>query len=309
MLYALLCLVLGGLVAIQTRVNGALANRMDDGFAAALISFALGLVILVIIALVSRPIRSGVIRVARAATAREIPWWYLTGGVAGAFFVLSQGLTAAVIGVALFTVSIVAGQTLGGLIIDRRGIGAMRSRPVTATRVIGSALALAAVIVAVSSQWQSDIPVWMLVLPFIAGIGAGWQQAVNGQVRELTESAQGAALINFVVGTSLLAVAFGIRSIWVDLPPQLPTEPWLYLGGPIGVLFIAGFAAVVRVTGVLLLGLGAVAGQLIASVVLDALVPETGHVLSIATVAGAVIALIAVAVASIPRRGEPTGAK
>lgn len=309
--FAIAAIVFGALIATQTRINGELGRRLDDGYVAALLSFGIGLALLALIAAFSPRMRGGVAQVVRAARAGSIPWWYLAGGVAGALVVAGQGLTAAVIGVALFSVSIVSGQTIGSLLIDRRGIGTMAARPLTARRVAGSVLALVAVVVAVSTELRGEIPVWMIVLPFIAGIGVGWQQAVNGQVREVATSALAAALVNFTVGSLVLLVAVAVRLALVGLPDELPPEPWLYVGGPIGVVFIAGAAALVKRTGVLILGLGTIAGQLVASVLLDVLAPPAGYVLTASTVAGAALALVAVVVASFPSRAtglEPTTA-
>ena len=68
----------------------------------------------------------------------------------------------------------------------------------------------------------------MMVLPFIAGLGTGWQQAVNGQVRVVAESALTATFINFAVGTSVLVVLMLGHWALAGLPARLPTEPWLY---------------------------------------------------------------------------------
>ena len=68
------------------------------------------------------------------------------------FLVLSQGLAAAALGVALFTVAVVAGQTISGLVLDRVGIGPGGRRPLTAARLVGALLALGAVTWAVSAQ-------------------------------------------------------------------------------------------------------------------------------------------------------------
>ena len=54
---------------------------------------------------------------------------------------------------------------------------------------------------------------------------------------------------------------------------RFPTEPWLYVGGPIGIVFIALAAAIVRFTGVLLLGLATIAGQIVGAVLLDLVLP------------------------------------
>jgi bacterial/archaeal transporter family-2 protein len=99
-------------------------------------------------------------------------------------------------------------------------------------------------------------------------------------------------LANFVVGTSALlivVVATGEFSI-----SSWPTTPWLYLGGPLGVVYILVGAATVRALGVLRFVLGAVAGQLLSAVVIDAVWPEPGTTLRLATVIGAVVTLAGV---------------
>jgi transporter family-2 protein len=297
--------VFGAFVALQSRINGELGHALGDGYLAAVISFGSGLVLLCVAMLVSRVGRRGLGRVVSAVRARRTPVWYVLGGGAGAFLVLSQGLTASALGVALFTVATVCGQTLSGLLLDRRGLGTMAPKPLTVPRVAGSMLALVAVVWAVSAQLQSDIPVWMIVMPFLAGLGIGWQQAVNGQVRGIAGSALTATFVNFVVGTTVLLVAFGVHTAVAGLPSALPAEPWLYVGGLIGVVFIAGAAVAVRITGVLLLGLATIAGQLVMSLVLDLAAPAVGHTVAWTTVAGTALTLVAVGIASVPTGRRP----
>src|SRR6185312_3667977 len=126
--------------------------QLGDGFVAALISFGSGFVILVLASIFWRPGRRGLGQVVEAVRAGHIPWWYLTGGAAGAFFVLTQSLVVGLIGVALFTVGVVAGQTTSSLLIDRAGIGSMTPRPVTARRVVGAVIAVVAVVLAASPE-------------------------------------------------------------------------------------------------------------------------------------------------------------
>jgi transporter family-2 protein len=292
--------LIGVFTATQSRINGELGRALDDGYLAALISFGSGLVILSIVLLVWAPGRRGLRTVFASVRAGDTPWWYLVGGAAGGFFVLSQGLTGATLGVALFTVAIVCGQTISGLVIDARGLGVARPAPVTITRLLGTALALIAVTWAVSSQLVGDIPLWMLLLPFLAGLGIGGQQAVNGQVRIISRSALTATFMNFLVGTIVLAVAAIIHESIVGLPAAVPSQPWLYLGGLLGMLFIGLSVVVVRATGVLLLGLGSVAGQLVTSLVLDLVLPIPGHVFAWTTLAGTLLTLVAVALAAVP---------
>lgn len=301
--FALLC---GAGVAVQSRINGELGQRLGDGFVAATISFGSGLLILLVALTIAPAGRRGLGRVRSALQSRTLPWWYVLGGSAGAFLVLSQGLTAAVLGVALFTVAIVAGQTVSGLALDRSGLGPGGRRPLTAARVTGAALALVAVTWSVSAELTTSVPLWMLILPLIAGLGMGWQQAVNGQVRVVASSALSATFINFVVGTTVLVIATAVHSVFAGWPSSLPTEWWLYLGGAIGCVFIAGSSLLVRITGVLILGLATVAGQLLTALALDLALPSSNQPIAWTTVAGTLLALVAVAVASIRWRQPST---
>jgi transporter family-2 protein len=297
----LLAVITGTFVAVQARINGSLGTALDDGFAAAAISFGSGLVILSIIMLFSTHGRRGLRRVVGGLRDGSVPWWTVAGGAAGAFLVLSQGIAAAALGVALFTVAIVAGQTLSSLILDRIGFGPHGVVPFEPARVIGSALALVAVGWAVSTEFGGDKPILLLIMPLLGGIGIGWQQAVNGRVRQLSSSALTATFINFTVGSVVLVVAMLVHFLAVGLPDALPTDPILYIGGAIGCVFIGVSAFLVSHTGLLVLGLGTVAGQLVGAVLLDVVVPGAGGV-HWTTVAGAALALVAVAIASIRRR-------
>jgi len=299
--------VCGGLVAMQSRINGELGRELDDGYLAAFISFGSGFVIMAIIAVATPSTRRGVGTVIRSIRAGTTPWWYAFGGTAGGLFVLSQGLTAAILGVALFTVATVTGQTVSGLLVDRWGIGSMQPKPITVTRVIGAALAVLAVGFAVSPQLQGGVAWWVLALPLAAGLGLGWQQAVNGQVREISNSPLTATFFNFLVGAAVLGIVLLVHALAVGLPTQLSGSPWLYVGGAVGILFVAGYAIVVRYTGVLLLGLGAIAGQLGASLLFDFVLPVAEHPVAWTTVVGTLVTLVAIVIASVP--GKPVPAR
>ena len=294
--------LVGVFTATQSRVNGELGRALADGYLAAVISFGSGLIILVIAVAAWAPGRRGLSKAFASVREGTTPWWYLCGGAGGGLFVLSQGVTGAVLGVALFTVAVVCGQTISGLLIDRNGIGHTPPAAITVTRLVGSALALVAVGVAVSAGFGGDIPAWMLLLPFAAGLAVALQQAVNGQVRRIAGSALTATFMNFLVGTSVLLVACLVHEAIVGFPERMPTNPLLYLGGLIGAIFIGGAVVVVRITGVLLLGLGSVAGQLVMSLVLDLVLPAAGQVVVTSTVVGTVLTLVAVVIAAIPSR-------
>lgn len=294
-------LLVGGFMAVQPRVNGQLGVELDDGILAAFISFATGTLVCALALIVWARGRRGLRLLREAIADRRMTRWFLIGGFAGAFMVMSQGLTAALLGVALFTVALVGGQALGSLLVDRYGVGTMIPTPLTPPRLIGASLAVAAVVWAVSDRLGGDVPWWMLVMPFVAGVATSWQAAANAQLRFHARSVLTATFVSFTAGTLVLALAVTIDLIATGMPESFPTEPWLYSGGLLGIVFVAGGAAIVPVTGVLVYGLATIAGQLSVAVLLDLLVPVAGAGLSVSTVGGAVLAVIAVGIASIRR--------
>lgn len=294
--------LVGVLTALQARVNGQLGVSVGNGVVAAVISFASGLVIVAVITALTPGGRRGVTALRRGVRERSIPWWMLLGGAAGALTVATQGLAVGIIGVSLFTVGMVAGQAVAGLILDRTGYGPAGAVAVTVPRLLGALLAVAAVAFALSGDTLATVPLWMLVLPLLTGAGIAWQQATNGRLRARVGSPLTATLVNFIGGTAILAVGAGISVALVGAPTQFPTNPLLYLGGAVGVVYIVLSAAIVGSTGVLLLGLGAVVGQLATSVLIDAFWPAVGTPDPLQAVAMITLALLSVIVVSLPWR-------
>jgi transporter family-2 protein len=294
--------LVGVLTAVQARINGQLGARLDDGLLAAVISFGSGLILLIVLSAALPGGRRGTAALLAGMRGRTIPWWMLAGGAAGALTVATQGLAVAVIGVSLFTVGVVAGQAVSGLVLDRIGYGPAGVVAVTVPRLVGGALALVAVGISLVGDGVRGIPIWMLALPFMAGIGIAWQQATNGRLRQRVGTPLTATLVNFVGGTILLVIAWAVRLSTAGMPAEFPAETWLYTGGVIGVAYIILSAALVAHTGVLLLGLGVVVGQLLASIAIDAIWPVASGPGFLQATAMVVVALSGVAVAAAPRR-------
>lgn len=294
------------LFAIQSRLNGELGHRLGSGVPAALISFGTGLVILLAGCAVVPSIRRSVARVWQTIRSPSggLRWYQCIGGLAGAFLVATQSITVAVIGVAVFTVAVVAGQAISSLVVDRIGLGPAGPQPYTPLRVVGALVALAAVVLAVSDRLNHPSGLLLAVLPALGGVFTAVQQAVNGRVARTAgldaSAAIAAGVINFLVGFIALLVVFLAELVFRGAPNSLPSDPWLYFGGACGVVFISAAAAVVRVVGVFVLGLGTIAGQLIASLFIDLFLPASDQAVSLPVVAGTLLALVAVVVASIP---------
>jgi len=292
--------LVGIMTATQARVNGALGVTLDDAFVAAFISFASGLVLVAVVSTVLPVGRRGARMLVDGVRGRRIPWWMLVGGAAGALTVATQGLVVGLIGVSLFTVGLVAGQTVAGLVLDRLGFGPGGAVAVTMPRVLGGLLALVAAALPLTGDVLGEIPLWMLVLPLLAGMGVAWQQGTNGRLRQRVGTPLTATLVNFIGGTTVLGVAALVHGVFAGPPRPLPADVWLYLGGALGATYIFLSAALVAHTGVLLLGLGTIAGQLLASIVLDVLWPA-----SASPPLGLALVIIAVALAAVAVAGAP----
>ncbi|MFF0100022.1 DMT family transporter [Micromonospora sp. NPDC005257] len=297
----------GVMVAVQSRINGELGVRLADGIAAAVVSFGVGLLTLLVLVPATPGGRRGLAALRDALRAGSLRPWQCLGGVCGAFLVATQGLTIGTLGVAVFTVAVVAGQSGSSLLVDRAGIGPTGRQPVTPNRLIGAVLTVLAVLLAVGDRLGDPKALVLAVLPLAAGVGIAWQQAVNGRVRAAAGSAMTATLVNFTVGTAALLLTFAVDLAVRGRPDGMfPSEPWLYLGGPIGIVFIALAAALVRFTGVLLLGLATIAGQIVGAVLLDLLLPTAASHPGLDTLLGAALTLVAVLVAAFgPTRPRP----
>ena len=296
---------LGGILAFQTRSNGALGAGLHDGVAAAAIVFVIGLVLLGIGMVLIPKGRAGLHAIASSLRARTMPLWMLSGGAAGALYVITQGWVGAVLGTAIFTVAAVAGQTLAGLMLDRTSISPSGPRRLSARRVGGALLGLVAVGVAVSHEVGGSIPPWALLLPVIGGLAIGWQQAVNGRVGVVAGTPLTSTFLNFAIGSAVLVVIVVVRGVARGFPTSLPGQAWVYLGGVTAVFFVVAATVVVRRTGVLTLALGTVAGQLVASLLIELIAPTAGHTIGWTTVAGTALALVAVVVATELRLTPP----
>jgi transporter family-2 protein len=125
--------LVGTLGAVQTAVNGRLGEAMGSGLAAALVSFAVGTVGLVVVNLAARQ------RVRRPG---RTPAWLWGGGLLGAAFVLVNALNAPILGASLAVSVALLGQVVGGLLLDHRGWLGIARRPVTPVRLAGAALVL-----------------------------------------------------------------------------------------------------------------------------------------------------------------------
>jgi len=297
--------VVGLLVALQARINGQLSTELQNGLQAAVVSFGSGLIMLTLLLVFMPRMRQGFPQLRQALRDGTIRRWQIFGGVLGGFFVAVQSATVPVLGVAVFTVSVVAGQSANSLFVDRVGLGPAGKQPITPARVLAAVLAVLAVGLAVFDRFAtaSDAAPLAVAFALLAGLLIAVQQAINARVGRAAHSAWTAAWMNFVFGTAALILGLGVAIGigWTQLS-ALPGGSWvIYTGGFIGVLFIATAAWVVRVIGVLLFAVLTIAGQLLGALILDIVAPTPGSLVTWNLIAGVLLALLAGVIASRKR--------
>ena len=128
----------GGLIALQAPINSTL-GRSVGSFQAAFISFAIGTVLLAVIAAVARG------GFGTMGEATSLSWYYLTGGVLGAAYVTTVLVTVRDLGAGGVTAATIAGQLSASVVIDQLGILGIPKDPVTLSKVIGIVLLAAGV--------------------------------------------------------------------------------------------------------------------------------------------------------------------
>lgn len=140
--WLLLALAAGLVIPLQPAINAQLRRHAaDSSLVAALISFAVGMVVLLAVAAAVR------VKVSALSTLSAAPWWAWTGGILGAFFVTITILLTPRLGVGLLVACVVVGQLIGSLGIDHFGIAGVQKRPVNAGRLLGVGLMVLGMIV------------------------------------------------------------------------------------------------------------------------------------------------------------------
>jgi transporter family-2 protein len=293
----LLAALSGLMIALQARANGELSHRLNNGLEAALVSFGSGLIIIAVIAAFNPAIKEGIRNLRAAVANKEIAQWKLLAGALGGSFVAIQTHIVPLIGVAIYSVASIAGQTAMSLIVDRIGLTGGGKKLISKRRVAAAVLTVLAVFVSVFDRIDAkNLSLFAVVLGCIAGAVVGVQRALNGQINEHSHQSFTTSLLNFITGTSLLVILIlgGVLIGKIELVP-LPAGPWwIYTGGVIGVIYIAFTSTIVQHLGVLTFTLFSVGGQLVGSLVIDLISPTNGVNVSAYLVTGIVMTYLGV---------------
>lgn len=133
-LAVLLTAAVGGLIALQAPINANL-GRATGSFPAALVSFLVGTTVLAAIVVLSGD-------AGRLASALDVRWYYLLGGLLGAAYVTAALVTVKEIGAGGVAAATITGQLVASVTLDRLGAFGLEQVPLTWGRLLGIALLL-----------------------------------------------------------------------------------------------------------------------------------------------------------------------
>lgn len=140
MIWSLIAIFAGGMaIAFQAPINARLGVHLGDGLAAATLSFAVGFVLLALIAVG----RGGLPPLERFA---GVPWWAWTGGALGTVYVWSALWSVGRLGVVTLVAALILGQMTAALLLDMTGAFGLAAREITPTRLVAVALVVAGVV-------------------------------------------------------------------------------------------------------------------------------------------------------------------
>jgi transporter family-2 protein len=139
-LYIFLAFLAGVCAPTQAGINSQLRLWTNDPVLAAMISFAVGTVALLLYVLLLRtpwpPLKA----------VHCSPWWVWTGGLLGAFLVAVTVILAPELGAATMMGIMVAGQMTAGVTLDHFGLVGYETHPVNIWRCLGALLVVGGVV-------------------------------------------------------------------------------------------------------------------------------------------------------------------
>jgi transporter family-2 protein len=134
----ILTALVGGLIALQAPINSML-GKATGSFQAAFLSFAIGTVVLAVIAAFAKG------GFGTMGEARSLSWVYLTGGLLGAAYVTTVLVTVRELGAGPVVAATIAGQLSASVVLDQFGMLGLPKDPITLGKVVGIVLLAAGV--------------------------------------------------------------------------------------------------------------------------------------------------------------------
>ena len=261
-------LLVGSLLALQAAANVQLSTAMTSPFGASALQLAVGATLLLGLAAVFGSL--GALRLLD-----DVAPWELAGGLGSALYITAGVIlfprTGAIAAVGLF----IAGQMLASVVLDTAGWLGVAREPLGVGAVAGTVAVVAGARLIVQAQGGAAAvrPAWV-ALGLLAGAALPVQGAVNAQLRADLDAPIAAGALSFVVATTAMALVLaGALALGRAPAPRigpLRAVPWWgWLGGLCGATYVTSVFLLIPEIGAAPTIALTVAGQQLASVVVD----------------------------------------
>jgi transporter family-2 protein len=266
-------LFVGSLLALQAAANVQLSGAVGSPFGASALQLAIGALALLALTLVAGV--SGAF-----GLIDEVPAWHLVGGIGSAVYITAGILLFPRLGALVAVGLFITGQMAASLLLDGFGWLGVESEPVGVAGLVGALAVVvgAGLIVRAQAGDQAFEGArgrlgWVL-LGLIAGAVLPVQGAINAQLRADLDAPLAVGALSFVVATLAMVTALGCLLATSAAPrPRasgLAAVPWWgWLGGFCGATYVVSVFALIPEIGVAPTVALTVAGQQIASVMVD----------------------------------------
>lgn len=139
--YLILAFLFGAIYPIQGSLNGKLLLQVGHPIITAIISFLAGLIGLLILGVANK------IPWNQFLAIKNTPWYALTGGLLGAFYVATVVVILPRLGMVLTFSLIIAGQIIISIIIDHFGLLGNAVKEITLGKSIGILMLIISIII------------------------------------------------------------------------------------------------------------------------------------------------------------------
>lgn len=138
--FVVIGLLSGVVLPIQAAVNAHLRQVLASPLLAALASFIVGTLALLVYAALARP------ALVEVRLVMQAPWWAWLGGLLGALYVVAAILVTPKLGASVLVAVTVTGQLVAALVMDHYGWLGLPLQPLSAGRVVGALLLMGGVV-------------------------------------------------------------------------------------------------------------------------------------------------------------------
>ena len=256
-------LIVGALLAVQAGANVQLSAAMAHPVGASALQLTIGAALLTALAAVLGSLGA-------LGTLDDVAGWHLVGGLGSAVYITAGILLFPRLGAVMTVGLFIAGQMLVSPALDASGALGVPREPIGPAEIVGAVAVTAGAALIVRSQAAGQARRGWAALAIAAGAALPLQGAVNAQLRADLEAPIAAGAWSFVVASAAMVAVLAVtrpRGARVDRLGGVPW--WGWLGGLCGATYVTSVFLLIPEIGVAPTIALTVAGQQLASLLVD----------------------------------------